>query len=113
MKILDFGQTMRQYRKKKGMTQEQLADCLGVQPKYISLLENGWRNPGPELQKQMEELILSDELDSALSAQNHLLTEEELAIQLRFYLSLCRLRPARREAALKIVYQVLDTMAKL
>lgn len=38
----DFGQTIKEYRVKAGLTQEQLSEELGISLKYISRLENGY-----------------------------------------------------------------------
>ena len=38
----DFGQTIKQYRIKARLTQEQLSEELGISLKYISRLENGY-----------------------------------------------------------------------
>ncbi len=40
-KRIDIGQTIKFYRKKQGLTQEQVAESSGLSVKYISLLENG------------------------------------------------------------------------
>lgn len=39
------GRNVRRIRIEKGLTQEQLAERAGVSQFYISLLENGGRNP--------------------------------------------------------------------
>jgi transcriptional regulator with XRE-family HTH domain len=36
-----FGKILRKFRKKSGLTQEQLAEQLGISLKYISRIENG------------------------------------------------------------------------
>lgn len=38
---IDIGQAIKFYRKKQGLTQEQVAESSGLSVKYISLLENG------------------------------------------------------------------------
>ncbi|MGE5606807.1 MAG: helix-turn-helix domain-containing protein [Bacteroidota bacterium] len=40
-----FGDTLKQFRKKKSWSQEELADYSGLDRTYISLLERGLRNP--------------------------------------------------------------------
>ena len=37
----NFGKILRDFRIKKGMTQEQLSEKLGISLKYISRIENG------------------------------------------------------------------------
>lgn len=46
MKILDsFGLRMKNLRKKKELSQEELAELSGLHRTYISSLERGQRNP--------------------------------------------------------------------
>lgn len=40
-----FGITLKQFRKEKSWSQEELADHSGLDRTYISLLERGHRNP--------------------------------------------------------------------
>lgn len=44
-----FGPNLKQCRETAGLTQEQLAFLAGLHPTYISLLEQGKRNPGYEI----------------------------------------------------------------
>lgn len=112
MRLVDFGQRMRQYRRKNKLTQEKLAEKLGVQTKHISLLENGHRNPSPELQVKLEDMMIAEELTSALSSPNKPITEEELLVQLLLFHKLSRLDPNQREKALNVIYELLDAMEK-
>lgn len=112
MRLVDFGQRMKQYRERNKLTQEKLAEKLGVQTKHISMLENGHRNPSPELQKKLEDMIIADELRSTLSSPNRPLTEEELIIQLRLFHKLSRLNSSQREKVLNVIYELLDAMGK-
>jgi transcriptional regulator with XRE-family HTH domain len=43
--LVDFGQKMAAARKKKGFTQEKLADVVGLHRTYIGFIEQGKRNP--------------------------------------------------------------------
>lgn len=36
-----FGQNLKIYRKKAGLTQEKLSEILGITPKHLSVIENG------------------------------------------------------------------------
>lgn len=110
MRMVDFGRKMKSYRKKHKLTQEKLAEKLSVQTKHISLLENGHRNPSPELQKKFEDMMIADELESELSSPNRPLTEEELIVQLRLFHKLSRLNSSQREKILDIIYKMLDVM---
>ncbi|RYD61947.1 MAG: XRE family transcriptional regulator [Verrucomicrobiaceae bacterium] len=40
-----FGESIRHYRQKAGLTQEDLADQAGIHRTYVSLLERGQRSP--------------------------------------------------------------------
>ena len=44
--LSSLGQKVRQYREKKKITQEKLAEFSGLDPTYISGIERGLRNPG-------------------------------------------------------------------
>ena len=112
MRLVDFGQRMKQYRGKHELTQDKLAEKLGVQTKHISLLENGHRNPSPELQKKLEDMIVADELNSALAASDKTLSEDELFVQLQLFHKLSRLNASQKKPVLKIIYELLDAMAK-
>ena len=43
-----FGKRIREIRKEKGFTQEQIAEKIGIEPPNISKLENGAHFPLPE-----------------------------------------------------------------
>lgn len=45
---VQFGAVIRKYRTKQGLTQQQLADLLGITPKSISCIERGLSYPSPE-----------------------------------------------------------------
>jgi transcriptional regulator with XRE-family HTH domain len=53
-----FGQTVREHRKAKGMTQEELAEKADLAPKMVSLIERFQRNPS---------LNVADSIAQALS----------------------------------------------
>jgi transcriptional regulator with XRE-family HTH domain len=40
-----FGQNVRHWRKKRGLSQEDLADKARLHPTYVSGIETGYRNP--------------------------------------------------------------------
>jgi transcriptional regulator with XRE-family HTH domain len=44
-----IGERLRELRKARGLTQEQLAEELGTNPHYISSIERGGRGLGPDL----------------------------------------------------------------
>lgn len=40
-----FGKNVRYWRKKRGLSQEELADRAKLHPTYVSGIETGYRNP--------------------------------------------------------------------
>ena len=40
-----FGENVRYWRKKRGLSQEELADRAQLHPTYVSGIETGYRNP--------------------------------------------------------------------
>lgn len=48
--------TLQDLRKEKGLTQEQSAKILGITKEYVSMLENGDRNPSDSLKEKMAKL---------------------------------------------------------
>lgn len=43
--LKQFGQNLQKTRKEKGISQEKLAEIVGVNRTYLSLVEQGHRNP--------------------------------------------------------------------
>ena len=43
--VVALGQAIKEFRKKKGLTQEELAQRTELHESYISVLESGRRNP--------------------------------------------------------------------
>lgn len=48
--------TLQDLRKDKGLTQEQTAKILVITKEYLSMLENGDRNPSDSLKEKMAKL---------------------------------------------------------
>ncbi len=49
-KILEkLGQNLRKYRIDRGLTQEFLAEKVGIHPTYVGKIENGKNNPSVKL----------------------------------------------------------------
>ena len=46
--------TIRDYLKRSGKTEKQLARLLGVSQPYVNMLKNGRRRPGPDLAERIE-----------------------------------------------------------
>ena len=111
MRMFDYSAEMRAYRERQNMTQEELADILGVQAKYVSLLENGKRSPSGKLQRKMEELILAEDLKNQCEEQNVPISGNEVELQMRIFRKLSRLQPVVREQAVDVICQILDMMS--
>lgn len=43
--LIKFGRRVRELRKEKNLTQQQLADISGLHKNYIGMIERGERNP--------------------------------------------------------------------
>ena len=43
--LVNFGKNLKRYRKDAGLTQEQLAEKIGIHPTYVGKLEIGKSNP--------------------------------------------------------------------
>lgn len=52
--------TLQDLRKEKGLTQEQVSKVLSITKEYLSMLENGDRNPSDTLKEKMAKLYNCD-----------------------------------------------------
>ena len=82
--MLNFGNAIKAYRTKEGLTQDQLAKKLGIEPTYLSVLERGRKDPSVALLKKTAkildiapEVIVWDaiEVDAEMSAQDRKIIE--------------------------------------
>jgi transcriptional regulator with XRE-family HTH domain len=55
--MIDFGSTIKTYRRKKGLTQVALARRIGIESTYLSAIENGRREPSLTLVKQISKAV--------------------------------------------------------
>ena len=55
--MINFGSTIKTYRKKKGLTQLALARRIGIESTYLSAIENGRREPSLTLVKQIGKAV--------------------------------------------------------
>lgn len=53
--------TIKEIRRELGISQDKLAELIGVTRTYVSLLENGARNPSPALMWKIESLLSEKE----------------------------------------------------
>ncbi|MEQ8713139.1 MAG: helix-turn-helix transcriptional regulator [Cyclobacteriaceae bacterium] len=54
---MHLGATIKKFRLKKGLTQQELAEHIGTRINYISDIETGKRNPGNKLVDQIAEMF--------------------------------------------------------
>lgn len=64
-----LGEAIRRERKNKGITQEELAEMLGVTPTHVKHIESGHRKPSVEILFLMAD-ILNLSLDAILFPKN-------------------------------------------
>lgn len=101
-KILDgIGKRLMLARKKKGYTQEQLANQAGVSIKMISAAENGHKAMRPENIIKICECL-------SISTDYLLRGESEYLCALSEYNEIERLSPKQREALSKIIEDFLS-----
>ena len=65
--ILASGEEIRAARKRKGLTQKQLAEKMGVTETYISQYERGLRQPKPETVKRIADALGIEEISISAS----------------------------------------------
>ena len=68
----EFGETIKDRRVELRMTQEQVADQVGVKPNYIGYLERGMRKPSDEICCKVADVLGLDQKDLFYLANPHL-----------------------------------------
>jgi transcriptional regulator with XRE-family HTH domain len=53
----NFGKRLRQIRRQKDLTQEQLAEAVGVSPTFLSNLERGINGPSFDILQKLAEVL--------------------------------------------------------
>lgn len=66
-----FGQAVRAFRLKKGLSQEELAAAAGLDRTYISGLERGVRNPALTTQEKVAKALGTTLRALMLAAEEH------------------------------------------
>ena len=59
--------TLKDLREDKDLTQEQAAKILTITKEYLSMLENGFRNPSDTLKEKMAKLYSCNRVDIFLA----------------------------------------------
>ena len=62
--------TLQELRKNKKLTQEQTAKILSITKEYLSMLENGDRNPSDSLKEKMAKLYGCNIVDIFLATSS-------------------------------------------
>ena len=98
-----FGDAIRKARKGKQLTQEKLAELIGITPNHVKQLESERRNPSVKvLQKLVVTLDMS--LDSLFSGSAD--SRQEIKNKINISLNRCS------EHELEIVYAIIETLKK-
>jgi transcriptional regulator with XRE-family HTH domain len=71
MEFAEFGDTIKERRIELSMTQEQVADQVGVKPNYIGYLERGMRKPSDEICVRIADVLGLDQKDLFFLANPH------------------------------------------
>ena len=93
-----FGKKIREYRKKRNLTQASLAEIVNVDDKHISCIESGKNFPSPDLLERLASALNvepkdlfefyhlqeSDDLKSDIISMLDKLTEQELALAYKY-----------------------------
>lgn len=99
-----IGVRIKELRNKRGLTQEQLAEMMGINPKYISSIERGKENPTLDIF-----IKLSETMDVSIGNLFHQLEAEDPEKRLKAIRSLLDQAPAdRQRLALKILSALLQ-----
>lgn len=62
--------TLQDLRKEKGLTQEQVSKIVSITKEYLSMLENGERNPSDSLKEKMAKLYNCEIADIFLATNS-------------------------------------------
>ncbi len=99
-----IGVRIKDIRNKKGFTQEELAEKIDINPKYLSSIERGKENP------TLNTLIkLSESLDVNLNDIFHQIEIEDLAKRKALLISLL---DEANDDQLKLAYRILLTIIR-
>ena len=62
-------QTLKELREKNNLTQKEVADKLEVNKNYISMIENGSRNPSDKMKNKLAKIYKCSIIDIFLSLE--------------------------------------------
>lgn len=61
--------TLKELREKNNLTQKEVSERLGVNKNYISMIENGTRNPSDKMKSELAKIYKCTVVDIFLSIQ--------------------------------------------
>lgn len=61
--------TLKELREKNNLTQKEVSEKLGVNKNYISMIENGSRNPSDKMKNELAKIYKCSVVDIFLSIQ--------------------------------------------
>ena len=61
--------TLKELREKNKLTQKEVAEKLGINKNYLSMMENGKRNPSDKMKDELAEIYKCSAVDIFLSIQ--------------------------------------------
>lgn len=99
-----IGVRIKELRSKRGLTQEQLSEMMGINPKYISSIERGKENPTLDIF-----IKLAETLEVSIGALFHQLETEDPEKRLEAIRTLLDQAPSdRQRLAMKILSAILQ-----
>ncbi len=102
----NIGEKVRKIRKKKNISQEELAWKIGKSPNFIGLIERGKKRPSIETLRKISR-VLNVPLKTFFEELQYSLPEEDIFIEkIRFLLK------DTSEKDKKVVYQVIKSILK-
>jgi len=102
----NIGEKVRKIRKKKNISQEELAWKIGKSPNFIGLIERGKKRPSIETLREISR-VLGVPLKTFFDDMQYSLPEEDIFIEkIRFLLR------NTSEKDKKVVYQVIKSILK-
>lgn len=61
--------TLKDLREKNNLTQKEVAEKLGINKNYVSMIENGSRNPSDKMKNELAKIYKCSVVDIFLSVQ--------------------------------------------
>ena len=110
---MPIGNIIREKRKEKGYTQEQVADYLGVSAPAVNKWEKGTSYPDISLLSPIARLLETD-LNTLLCFEEEMTEKELITVLIDKYTDLQRIKQANGDVQNKeLEYQIKVTTAKL